>query len=99
MAAAIGPLSDEKAGRMMAALRAGATLRTFGVKAHRLEAYLNAHPDYAEEARPLIEANNKAARRRKGDRLRCTTHCRAGLHLMTGDNVKICGTDGRGGCR
>jgi hypothetical protein len=83
----------------MIALRTGATLRTFGVKAHRLDAYFKAHPDYAEEARPLIEANNKAARRRKGDRLRCTTHCRAGLHLMTGDNVKICGTDGRKRCR
>ena len=36
MAAAMGPLSDEKAGRMMIALHTGATLRTFGVKAHRL---------------------------------------------------------------
>jgi hypothetical protein len=92
-------LSDEKAARMMIALHEGQTLRTFGAGSARIEAYLLAHPDYAREARPLIEANNRAARQRQGDRLRCTTHCRAGLHLLTGDNVKICGTDGRRRCR
>jgi len=42
---------------MMTALREGRTLRSFGVKAPRLEAYFQAHPEYAQEARPLIEAN------------------------------------------
>lgn len=40
-------LSDEKATRMMAALREGRTLRLFGVKAPRLDGYLKAHPEYA----------------------------------------------------
>jgi hypothetical protein len=68
-------LSDEKAARMMAALRGGGTLNKFGVKARRLEAYFNAHPEYALEARPLIEANAKAAHLRKGARIRNKTHC------------------------
>jgi hypothetical protein len=50
-------LSDEKAGRVMTALRAGETPRKFAVKPCRFEAYLQAHPEYAVEARPLIEAN------------------------------------------
>jgi hypothetical protein len=79
-------LSDEKAARMMRALRDGQTLRLFGVKATRLEAYFAAHPDYAREARPLIEANAKAARLRKGARLGSRTHCRFG-HLFSGDNL------------
>ena len=90
--------SDEKAARMMVALREGRTLRKFGVKPPRLEAYFAAHPEYAQEARPLIEANAKAARLRKGDPLRTTTHCRAGLHLMTGDNVFFDGSHGRKRC-
>jgi hypothetical protein len=92
-------LSDEKAARMMLALRKGRTLRLFGVKAPRLEAYFKSHPEYEQEALPLIEANNEAARLRKGDILRTTTHCRAGLHLMTGDNVFMDGTHGRKRCR
>ena len=39
-------LSDEKAARMMAALREGGTLNNLGVRAPRLEAYFNAHPEY-----------------------------------------------------
>jgi hypothetical protein len=54
-------LSDEKAARMIAALREGRTLRLFGVKARRLDAYFKNHPEYAQEALPLIEANAKAA--------------------------------------
>jgi hypothetical protein len=50
-------LSDEKAARMMVALREGRTLRTFGVKSPRLEAYFNAHPEFVQEALPLIEEN------------------------------------------
>ena len=91
-------LSDEKAARMMAALRSGSTLRKFAVKAPRLEAYFKAHPEYARVALPLIEANAEAARFRKGDRLRTTTHCRAGLHLMIGDNVVPDGSHGRKRC-
>jgi hypothetical protein len=68
-------LSDEKAARMMGALRDGQTLRLFGVKATRLEAYFADHPDYAREARPLIEANAKASLLRKGARNGTRTHC------------------------
>ena len=50
---------------MMASLRKGQTLRNFGVKEQRLEAYFAAHPEYALEARPLMEANTTDARRRK----------------------------------
>jgi hypothetical protein len=80
MVAATGPLSEDKATRMMIGLREGRTLNKFGVKLTRLHSYLAAHPEYALEARPLIEANARAALRRKGDALRSTTHCRAGLH-------------------
>jgi hypothetical protein len=71
-------LSDEKATRMMAALREGRTLRSFGVKAPRLEAYFKAHPEYTREALPLMEANKEAATRRKGALLRNRTHCKHG---------------------
>jgi hypothetical protein len=40
-----------------------------------LETYFSAHPEYAHDARPLIEANVKAARLRKGARLSNRTHC------------------------
>jgi hypothetical protein len=50
-------LSDEKAARMMVALREGRTLRTFGVTAPRLQAYFETHVEYAREALPLIEAS------------------------------------------
>jgi hypothetical protein len=42
-------LSDEKAARMMTALREGRTLRKFGVKAPRLDAYFEAHPNNVPE--------------------------------------------------
>jgi hypothetical protein len=79
-------LSDEKAARMMAALREGRTLRTFGVRPPRLQAYFESHPEYAREALPLIEANDKAARLRKGARLRNRTHCKYG-HPFSGGNL------------
>jgi hypothetical protein len=93
-------LSDEKAARMMIALREGQTLRKFGVKAPRLEAYFAVHPEYAQEARPLIEANAKAAHLRKGARLRKMTKffCLKGLHPMIGDNVRIDPSRGRRAC-
>jgi hypothetical protein len=75
MVKATGPLSDDKAAPMMIALREGKTLRNFGVKTYRLEAYFKAHPDYAREARPLIQANAEAAYRRKGAYLRERSHC------------------------
>lgn len=99
MRAAPYRLTDEKADRMLVALKAGRTLRTFGVKTERLQAYFKSHPGYAAEARPLIEANAKAALYHKGDALRCTTHCRSGLHLLVGSNVDIDGTHGRRRCR
>jgi hypothetical protein len=58
-------LTDEKAARMMVALRGGRTLNKFGVRAPRLDAYFKAHLEYAQQARPLIEANNAAAAARK----------------------------------
>ena len=78
MAAATGPLSDEKAERMMSELRAGGTLRNFGVKSHRLEAYFKAHPQYAAQARPLIASNAQAAHLRKGEHQLKKTHCPRG---------------------
>jgi len=46
-----------------------------------LEAYFSAHPEYAQEARPLIEANSKAAHLRRGAPLRDLTHCKHGHSL------------------
>ena len=46
---------------MMFGLRGGQTPREFGVTPASLEAYLEVHPEYAREARPLIEANAKVA--------------------------------------
>src|ERR1700733_15785008 len=40
--------------------------RIFGVNKKSLETFLTAYPDYARDARPLLEANAKAARLRKG---------------------------------
>jgi hypothetical protein len=64
------------------------TLRTFGVRAPRLEAYFKAHPEYAREALPLIEKNKAAALLRKGARLRDRTHCRYG-HPLSGENLFV----------
>jgi hypothetical protein len=82
-------LSDEKATRMMTALREGKTLRKFGVKAARLEAYFKAHPEYAREARPLIAANTSAAALRKGAYLREKTHCVNGHSLAEHGRVAM----------
>jgi len=94
-------LSDEKAARMMAALREGITLRKFGVKrgCPRFEAYCNAHPGYAREALPLVAANTRAANLRKGElkRQKASIVCLKGLHPMTGYNVRI--HKGRRQCR
>jgi hypothetical protein len=86
---ALTSLSYEKAARMMEALRGGDTLRKFGVRPQRLDAYFNAHPEYAQEARPLIEANAAAARRRKGAYLRDKTHCVNGHSLAEHSRVAL----------
>jgi hypothetical protein len=82
-------LSDEKAARMITALREGRTLRTFGVKVPRLEAYFKAHPEYAQEALPLIEANAKTAHLRKGAHIRNKTHCINGHSLAEHGRVAM----------
>ena len=69
-------MSDDKALRILPGLRAGLTLRQVGEVPRRFNAYCDAHPEYARETRPLEAANAEAARRRKGDSLRTTTHCR-----------------------
>jgi hypothetical protein len=81
-------LSDEKAARIMTALRAGETPRKFAVKAWRLEAYLQAHPEYAAEARPLIETNAVAAQLRKGAKKRALPSCKYG-HPLSGANLYL----------
>jgi hypothetical protein len=98
MAATAKGLSDEKAAQMMDRAPRGPNAEVVRREAGALGSLLRSQPGIAREARPLIEANAKAARLRKGDSLRTTTHCRAGLHLMTGDNVLIDGTHGRKRC-
>src|SRR5690348_10059872 len=81
-------LSDEKAARMMAGFRDGRTLRGCGVLAACFEAYCDAHPEYAREAKALLVENMKASHARSGARLRNRTHCRYG-HPFSGDNLYI----------
>jgi hypothetical protein len=68
-------LTEERVVGIMLGLRAGKTLRDLWVKASQLEAHFSTHPEYAQEARPLIETNVEAARRRRGARLSNRTHC------------------------
>jgi hypothetical protein len=75
MATTATGLSDERAARFMVALRKGTTPHIFGVNKRCVEAYCAIHPEYAREARPLVEANAKAARGRKGSHIRNKTHC------------------------
>jgi hypothetical protein len=86
-------LSDEKASRMLAALREGRTLRKFGITRNcpRFKTYCEAHPGYAREALPLAAPNQKAADRRKGElkRKMASVVCLKGLHPMSKDNVSI----------
>ena len=78
-------LSDEKAARVLVAFREGRTLRQFAMRAGRFDAYCKAHPEYAREALPLLEANRKAGDKRKGERHRSQTHCKTDtLWLMPG---------------
>src|SRR5216684_4855367 len=82
-------LSDEKAARMMAGLRDGRTLRTLYVRRAQFKTYCEAHPEHAQEALPLIEANAKSARLRKGERLRSKTHCKHG-HSLADARIYFC---------
>jgi hypothetical protein len=91
-------LSEAKAARIMIGLRSGSTPRRFAVKASRFDAYCKARPEFAREAIPLLADNLKAAHRRKAVRFKTMTHCKAGLHLMTGDNVRIHSNNGRRFC-
>jgi hypothetical protein len=68
-------LSDERAARFMVALRDGTTPHIFGVNTKSLDLYFAARPEYARQARPLMEANAKAAYLRKGAHIREKTHC------------------------
>jgi hypothetical protein len=70
------------------------------VKLQCVEAYCAIHPEYAREARPLIEANAKAARLRKGVRksFKFRTHCLRG-HALTPDNLYFKSTNGTRQCR
>jgi hypothetical protein len=52
-----------------------------GVKAACLEAYFKAHPEYARDALALMEANAKAAFKRRGEHFRALTHCKRGHPL------------------
>jgi hypothetical protein len=74
-------MSDDKALRILPGLRAGLTLKQLREVPRRFQAYCDAHPDYAREARPLEAANAAAARNRKGARIRDKTHCVNG-HLL-----------------
>ena len=74
-------LSDEKAARILVAFREGRTLRQFAMRAGRFHTYCKAHPEYAREALPLLEANRKAGDKRKGERHRSQTHCKHGHPL------------------
>ena len=80
-------ISDDKAARMMIAFREGRTLRNFGVKTPRLEAYFKAHPEYARAAQPLIAANAQAAHLRKGQNLN-KTHCPRGHSFA--QHARVC---------
>jgi hypothetical protein len=74
-------MSDDKALRILPGLRAGLTLHQVHEVPRRFQVYCDAHPEYAREARPLVAANAEAARLRRGDGLRTTTHCRAGRDI------------------
>jgi hypothetical protein len=86
-------------------LKAGSTIRklTSGVKKigpaivsyERFKKHCELHPEWAAGAWAISQANTAKG---KGDALRVTTHCRAGLHAMTGENVFIDGTHGRRRC-
>lgn len=86
MPATLYRITDETADRLMEGLRAGKTPRMFAIRPARLEAYLETHPDYAAEARPLVQKNSDAARKRKGKGRREDLFCQRG-HPFAGENL------------
>jgi hypothetical protein len=83
-------LSDEKAARILSALREGHTLKQFSMSGNcpRFIAYCEAHADYGREAIALLAENIKLSNARKGARLRNLTHCKHG-HPFAGKNLYI----------
>ena len=98
-------MPPEMADEFMAKLKAGSTVRklTSGIKKFgpvlvcyaRFKKHCEMHPEWAAEAWRISKINAGIG---KAARFRTMTHCRAGLHLMTGDNVFIDGTNGRRRC-
>jgi hypothetical protein len=97
MATTATGLSDERAARLMVALRDGRTPKSFGVSAPRVEAYCATHPAYAVEALPLLAANMAAMeqqklvrlariRQRSADNRREAERCAKG-HVRTLENT------------
>jgi hypothetical protein len=62
-------LSDERAERLMIALRDGRTPKSFGVHMSSVKAYCQVNPTYAAEALPLVAANMAAMEQEKLNRL------------------------------
>lgn len=78
MGATLYSITDKTAARVRTELRAGRTLREIGVKAASFDLYLQAHPAFAQEVRPLLAANAEIARQRRGAHNRIKTHCKFG---------------------
>jgi hypothetical protein len=78
-------LSDEKAARMMVALREGTTLRNSMCHRQSSKLICDAQPEYARQALPLHAANMKAAEKRKHP---FKTHCKHG-HTLADARVYI----------
>ncbi len=78
MAATPKVLSDEKAAKILVGLREGSTPSQLRVRRSLLQASIETHCEYKREALPLMEANAKAARLRKGAHIRNRTRCANG---------------------
>jgi hypothetical protein len=89
----------------MAKLKAGSTIlkltgggRKLGrafVSRERFNKHCELNATWAAEARGISDVNGRLG---KGAAHRLTTHCKAGLHLMSGANVYLDGTHGRRRC-
>ncbi|WP_377830073.1 hypothetical protein ACFKHW_12985 [Bradyrhizobium lupini] len=88
MGAKLYRITDQTAARMMDGLRIGQTPRMFAIRPARLTAYFETNPEFAAKARPLIEANAKAAELRKSAGKRDKTHCSRG-HAFTPANTRF----------
>jgi hypothetical protein len=98
-------MPSEIADAMIAKLKDGSTVRklTCGMKQFgaamvpwgRFKKHCELHPEWAAMAWRISKANTAKG---KGAALQLTTHCRAGLHLMTGSNEFIDGSHGRRRC-